>query len=76
MLVDLKGLLPSHTLPQSFLKMIDATRLVFLRFVTLERTAVVEEGTDGAHFVETHHHHQSHTTRLIVSLETHHVNKP
>ena len=50
--------------------MSDATKLVFPRFVTLERAAVVG-GTDGTHFVQTHHH-QSRTPspRLIVSLGT------
>ena len=48
--------------------MSDATRLAFPRFVTLEQAGVVE-GTEGAHFVQTHHH-QSHTSRLIVSFET------
>ena len=48
--------------------MSDATRLAFPRFVTLEQAGVVE-GTERAHFVQTHHH-QSHTSRLIVSFET------
>ena len=68
-LVHLKRSVASHTLLlKSFLKVSDATKLVFPRFVTLERAAVVG-GTDGTHFVQTHHH-QSRTPRLIVSLGT------
>ena len=52
----------------AILNVSDATRLAFPRFVTLEQAGVVE-GTEGAHFVQTHHH-QSHTSRLIVSFET------
>ena len=67
-LVHLKRSVASHALLKSFLKVSDATKLVFPRFVTLERAAVVG-GTDGTHFVQTHHH-QSRTPRLIVSLGT------